>query len=141
MKNFCIIVLIFWIVSQIVLILNIEIRFSNVKSNYSQEYKKSLESGMGQLNATWYITSLYRNEFNSTYGTPNVTIPSRIVRKHFLSTSKIRVFTRISLCKIINFSCSSSRISIALRFSLSVLVLNEKDAIFLFIGTILILIF
>ena len=70
----------FWIVSQVVLVLSIEIGYVGVKSYYSQEYQKNLEIRGDKLNATWYITALYRAEFSATYGTLNATVPNRVIQ-------------------------------------------------------------
>lgn len=76
-KKFLATIVIIWILVQLFVGISIEVGYTNIEDQYSQEYFSSIRNGVDEINATWSIAESFNDEYNGVYGVKNSSIPSR----------------------------------------------------------------
>ena len=77
MKNIYRLIVILWVFTQLLIVISIEVEYSNIENNYSQEYLSLTKKGVDEVNATWSIVDSFRDDYNGVYGMKSSRIPSR----------------------------------------------------------------
>lgn len=86
-KILVLLILLIYLLPQIIVLTNIELEYSKVKSDYMKEYQYSLNyRDNNELNASWNILGSYNKEFEKTYAisTPPSRFIFRYVKSRFL---------------------------------------------------------
>ena len=100
-KNIIILIAIVWILVQLLVVISIEVEYSNIKDHYSQEYLSTTIEGVDEVNATWSIIDSFDNEYNGVYGVKDSRIPSRQISNNV--GSMILSFNPILFLYFFNF--------------------------------------
>jgi hypothetical protein len=73
--------LLIWLLPQIFVLAYVEAEYFGVKKHYLQKYRTIIDNHEDELNASWEIVKLYKNEFEGTYGRAKVLPLNRILYK------------------------------------------------------------
>jgi len=76
-KNIILLIVMVWILVQLLVVISIEVEFSNIKDHYYREYLPLTRKGVDEVNATWSIVDSFYDKYNGVYGVKDRRIPSR----------------------------------------------------------------